>query len=356
MAKASLLMALVCALPLHAASKGKSNVPPQESWVMSLEGGRSLTWERSFSNQAEVKPVRGFWTKVIDFVAGAPDMHYLVNPYSIATDSHGRILISDPGAMGIHIFDFAQHKYKFVQHLSRDGMSKHDLRTPQCVAVDAADNIYVTDSEAGVIFIFGPSGKFLRTLGSLKGGEGFFKRPTGIAVDSAAQKIYVSDTLKDKVFVLDMQGTVLQTIGKTGEGEGEFNLPTELRLEGQKLMVVDAMNFRVQTFDLSGKFLYSFGKLGDGVGSFFRPKAMGIDSEGHIYVVDSMWGLVQVFDDKGQLLYHFGERGTHAGEFQLPNGLTIDHNDKVYVVDTFNRRVQVFQYKGVNQVARGGMQ
>jgi len=53
----------------------------------------------------------------------------------------------------------------------------------------------------------------------LKGGEGYFKRPTGIAaVDSAAQRIYVTDTLRDKIFVLDMQGHVLQSIGKHGAG------------------------------------------------------------------------------------------------------------------------------------------
>jgi DNA-binding beta-propeller fold protein YncE len=320
---------------------------------MSLDGGRTLTWERNFSTDTDVKPVRGFWTKVIDFVAGAPDMHYLVNPYSVTTDSHGRILITDPSAMGIHIFDFAEHKYKFIQHLSRDGMGKNDLRTPQCIAVDATDNIYVTDSEAGVIFVFQPNGKFVRTIGSLKGGEGYFKRPTGIAVDSAAQKIYVTDTLKDKVFVLGMDGTILQSIGKSGSADGEFNLPTELRITGNQLLVVDAMNFRIQRFDLSGKFLNSIGSLGDSPGSFFRPKALSIDSEGHIYVVDSLWGMVQVFDETGQLLYHFGERGTHAGEFQLPNGMTIDRNDKVYVVDTFNRRVQIFQYKGVHETAKG---
>jgi len=67
-----------------------------------------------------------------------------------------------------------------------------------CVALDAQDNIYVTDSESGKIFVFDADGKYRHALGSLKGGEGYFKRPTGIAVDSAAQRIYVTDTLRDK--------------------------------------------------------------------------------------------------------------------------------------------------------------
>jgi len=311
---------------------------------MSLDGGRSLSWERSFKSESEVKPNRGFWNKLVDVVAGAPDFRFLVRPYSITSDSHGRLIVTDPGASGFHIFDFVQRKYKFIERREK---TKDGMTTPQCVAVDSQDNIYVTDSDAGKIFVFEPSGKFVRAIGSLKGGEGYFKRPTGIAVDSTEQRIYVTDTLRDKVFVLDMQGNVLQTIGKRGGGDGEFNLPTELRLSGPDLLVVDAMNFRVQVFDRSGKFRYSIGKIGDTTGAMFRPKAVSVDSEGDVYIVDALWGVVQVFNREGQLLYYFGGKGTHAGEFQLPSGLFINHDDKVYVVDSFNRRIQVFQYVGV---------
>lgn len=320
---------------------------------MSLEGGRKLSWERSFSSESEVKPNRSFWNKVVDVIAGAPEYHYLVRPYSITVDSHGRIIVSDPGAEGVHIFDFNQHKYKFIQ---RAGTVKNPMKTPQCVAVDAQDNIYVTDSDMGVIFVFSPNGKFQRVIGALKGGEGYFKRPTGIAIDSAAQRIFVTDTLRDQIFVLDMQGTVLQTIGKEGGNAGDFNLPTELRLVGQDLLVVDAMNFRVQAFDRSGAFEFTFGKLGDSPGSMFRPKAVAADSEGNMYVVDALWGIIQVFNRQGQLLFYFGAQGTHAGEFRLPAGLFIDRDDHVFVADSFNRRIQIFQYVGAKSPARESAQ
>jgi DNA-binding beta-propeller fold protein YncE len=329
--------------PVGAWAKGKATVPP-EAWRMALDGGRSLTWERSFHSEREVRPNRGFWHKVLDVVAGEPEFKFLVRPYSVVTDSHGRIIVTDPGAAGVHIFDFAERKYKFIQRHGRTPM-----RAPQCVAVDAADNIYVTDSEAGDIFVFEPSGKFMRTIGALKGGEGYFKRPTGIAVDSSAQQIYVTDTLRDKFFILDMQGNILRTIGNTGVGEGEFNFPTELRLAGPDLLVVDAMNFRVQVLDRAGNFQYSIGKLGDSTGAMFRPKAVSVDSEGDVYIADALWGVVQVFNRQGQLLYYFGSRGTHAGEFQLPAGLFIDGDDRVFVVDSYNRRVQEFQYVGLKK-------
>jgi len=343
--------ALVClAQPAWAGKRTKTSVPQTQPPELLLEGGRKLTFERSFSLEREVKPKRSFWTRVVDVIAGEPDFHFLVNPYSITTDSRGRVIVTDPGADGIHIFDFAQKKYKF---LSRKDSGKNPMLSPQCVAVDAQDNIYVTDSVAGKIFVFDESGKFRRMIGALKGGEGLFKRPTGIAVDSAEQRIYITDTLRNQIFVMDMQGSVLAKIGKKGTGNAEFNYPTEVRLNGPEMFVVDAMNFRVQALDRSGAFHYSIGKLGDDSGSIFRPKGISFDSEGHLYVVDGLWGIVQVFDREGRLLYYFGRRGTGLGDFQLPTGVQIDSTDHVYVVDSFNHRVEVFHYYAAAKAPQG---
>ena len=342
------LLVLIAGMPASAAREPKVNASASEPGppVLELEGGRKLLYERSFGSEREVKPKRGFWNRLVDVVAGEPEFKNLVRPYSIAVDSHGRIIVTDPGASGVHVFDFAQQKYRFLE---RRDKNKDAMLGPQCVAVDAQDNIYVTDSETGKIFVFNSSGKYERVIGSIKGGEGYFKRPTGIAVDSATQRIYVTDTLRDQIFMLDLQGNILQTIGKKGDNDLEFNLPTELRLDGDNLIVVDAMNFRVQVLDRLGNFRYSIGKVGDSSGSVFRPKGIGVDSEGDLYIVDGLWGVVQVFNRQGDLLYYFGGRGTHAGEFQLPAGLFINREDRIFVVDSFNRRIQVFHYFGLKK-------
>src|ERR1035441_79629 len=241
-----------------AADKGRTNQPKPPD--LPLEGGRKLVFERSFSTEKETKGKPGFWTKVLDVVAGEPEYRQMVRPYSIAVDSRGRVIVTDPGVKGVHLFDFEQHKYKFIQRADKD---KDPMLAPQCVAVDDQDNFYVTDSESGKIFVFDGEGKFRRVLGSLKGGEGYFKRPTGIAVDSAGQRIYVTDTLRDKIYVLDMQGQVMQTIGKHGSSNGEFYFPTELRLDDRDLLVVDAMNFRVQRLSRGGGWEQPLGQVVD---------------------------------------------------------------------------------------------
>jgi DNA-binding beta-propeller fold protein YncE len=335
---------LVLLLASAGISKNREVKPEYRPPDLVLEGGRKLAYESSFSSERQVRGKPSFLAKLVNLAAGEPDYKQLVRPYSIAVDSRGRQIVTDPGAGGVHIFDFARQKYKFVERREK---KKDAMLQPQCVAVDAQDNIYVTDSLAGKVFVFDTDGKFQRTLGSMKGGEGFYKRPTGIAVDSTARKIYITDTLRDRIFITDMNGQVIKSFGQRGTNNGEFNFPTEVLLRGQEVVVVDAMNFRVQFFDSDGNFRGAIGQSGDSSGDMFRPKGLAVDSEGHYYVADGLWGVVQVFDREGRLLYYFGQRGTRAGDFQLPAGLFIDHNDRVFVVDSHNRRIQVFRYFGV---------
>lgn len=347
--RSSALIALLTLLLLPAwASKHKKDAA--EPWPdLLLDGGRKLSYESTYSSQRDIRGKTGLWTKLTEAVIGEPDYKQMARPYGIAVDSRGRLIVTDPGANGVHIFDPAQHKYRFIE---RQDKIKESMFQPQCVAVDAKDNIYVTDSEAGKVFVFEPSGKLRRVLGTLKGGEGFFKRPTGIAIDPETQNIYISDTLRDRIFVLDQDGQVLRTIGKHGVAQGEFRLPTHLLFQNGTLVVVDALNFRVQFLDRDGTFRGMIGATGDPNNGIYRPKGIAIDSEGHIYLAESEWGSVQVFDREGNLLYTFGN-GTGFGQFHLPAGLFIDRGDRVFVVDSYNHRVQVFQYRALTSVAGG---
>ena len=174
-------------------------------------------------------------------------------------------------------------------------------------------------------------------------------------MDSAAQRIYVTDTLRNKVYILDMQGSVLQTIGERGKAEGEFNYPTELRLDGPNLIVVDAMNFRVQVFDRSGTFQYAIGKIGDSTGAMFRPKAVGIDSEGDLYVVDGLVGSGAGLQPPGAtaVLLRF-DRARRRESSSCRQGCSSTMTTGFSWWTRYNRRVQVFHYFGLKQPAKEG--
>ena len=158
------LVALL-AVPLFAFAASKTKTPVATGPLgLEMDGGRRLLFERSFSSERETRTKRGFFTRLIDIVAGEPDFHRLVRPYGVVEDSQGRLIVTDPGAFGIHVFDFAHSKYKFLSRRE----AKEPLTSPQCVAVDRNDNIYATDSQEGKIFVFSTAGKFLRTIGSLR--------------------------------------------------------------------------------------------------------------------------------------------------------------------------------------------
>ena len=71
-------LALTLAVPAGAAKRTKETVAPLSAPDLLMDGGRKLSFERSFSLEREVKPKRSFWTRVVDTIAGLPDFHYLV--------------------------------------------------------------------------------------------------------------------------------------------------------------------------------------------------------------------------------------------------------------------------------------
>jgi DNA-binding beta-propeller fold protein YncE len=304
----------------------------------------TVEYLRTIPSVREFTKPRGFFTKLVQFVAGAPDdKPEVVRPYATTHDSLGRLLVADPGIRGVHIYDFEKQKYQFLK-----GPRGNAFGSPIDVACDSADNIYVTDSMRARIYVFDSKGKFLRYIGGTNQ-EPRMQRPTGMVLDRKAQRIYVTDTLRHQVLVIGLNGSLIRAIGKRGKGPGEFNFPTALTLSSGNLYVVDAMNFRIQALTPEGQFIRGFGKLGNQSGTLNRPKGIAADTDGNLYVVDALFETVQVFDPEGRLLYYFGATGNKPGQFQLPTGISIDDRNIIYVADSYNQRVQVFRYRRIDQ-------
>ena len=296
--------------------------PPQKTRIKYLY---------QFSKPVDLEIHESFFSRLWGWISGRSFNAGMVRPYSIATKDQ-LVAVTDPGKKTVHLFNMNSSEY---QQISQAGETY--FSSPVGVAI--GDNqIYISDSKLGKIFILTKEGEFVRSIDGLK-------RPTGLYFDNKNNQLYVSDTLSHQIAVYNAEGHEQFSFGQRNKKEGDFNFPSHITLNNDMLYVNDTMNFRVQMFGQNGKYISGFGKHGDASGYFAQSKGIGVDSKGHIYVVDAIFHRVQIFDQKGQYLMDLGSQGSGAGEFWLPSGLFINQ-DKIYVADSYNRRVQVFQYVG----------
>ena len=320
------------------ASEKRGTVPVALEWPSS-GGLYQVEYVQSISKPSDLSIRRGFFSRLGDMILGSSGKpKALFRPFTIATDGQGRLLVVDTSTRAVHLLDPARNKHEVLL-----GPARQRFRSPIGVDADASGNIYVSDSFLGKIFVFDKNGRFRYFLGDIRG-EGFFKRPTGLAVERAANRLYLTDTLRHKVYVLDPQGKIEREWGKRGSGPGEFNFPTAVAVAAGRVFVLDAMNFRVQVFTPTGDYLASFGSPANEPGGFFRPKGLAIDAQNElVFVVDAMFEVVQAFTFDGRLVMAFGHPGSGPGEFRLPAGIWIQPDGSILVADSYNRRIQIFR-------------
>jgi DNA-binding beta-propeller fold protein YncE len=300
-------------------------------WPQPPDNPRIKYIESFSSSEAFKQKSGGFFSRIASFLFGENDKHnWLVQPVGVAVAADGRVYVTDPGAHGVHVFDFTKKEYEF---LSQNNLGRY--HSPVGVVVARDGNIYISDSERGDIMVLNDDNdpKFII--------KDSLVRPTGICI--FREKLYVADPGKQAILMFDLAGKFLGEFGRRGLGDGEFNFPISL-VADKSLYVVDALNYRIQEFDLSGNFVSKFGKQGNTGGSLASPKSVALDSDGNIYVTDALMDNFQIFDKEGQLLLVVGQRGEGNGRFMSPNGITIDSHDKIYIVDMLNKRIQIFKY------------
>jgi DNA-binding beta-propeller fold protein YncE len=260
---------------------------------------------------------------------------FLKRPHGVFVDDDEVLYVTDLGrAVVVDLKTSASYLITMMGDLP--------LAVPIGITASPDGRVFLADSDLGLVGIYTRGGrKFLRLL------EGWFERPTGLALSTATGRLYVSDSGAHTVYVYDLDGKRLGSIGRRGEGPGEFNYPTHVAVDREGLLyVADTLNFRVQIFSPEGVFLSSFGRAGDSYMEFDKIKGIAVDSEGHIYVTDAVQDMVKIFDREGRILLFFGKKGFFYGQFYLPAGIHIDSRDRIFVADALNRRVQAFQFLG----------
>jgi DNA-binding beta-propeller fold protein YncE len=267
------------------------------------------------------------------------------SPFDVYSNGRGKIYVSEPSQGFVHVVDHQRGKLDRL----KAGLPGRDLelKSPTGISGTADGTIYVVDSHAGAILIFGSDGR-QQEQWDLDG----IDRPVNLTIDEKRERVFVVAPDQHKVFVLSQKdGSILWSFGGRGIAPGEFNFPLDLDLDQDgNLYVLDAMNARVQVFSPEGDFLRMFGERGTALGSFQIPKGIAVSRSGHVYVTDSMSHRFVVFDRDGTYLLTIGGKFVvNSGEiapggFYLPGGIDIDDSEGIWVIDALNRIVHQFQY------------
>ena len=163
----------------------------------------------------------------------------------------------------------------------------------------------------------------------------------GMAVDAAGNQ-YVADSNNNRIQVFDASGNLLRKWGAAGSGDGQFDLPIDIAVgPGGTVYVLDRLNHRVQKFDTAGNFLGKWGSAGSGDTEFDLPGGIVAGPLGDILVAEQA-GRIKQFDGNGGFLTAWGTYGTSNGQFDAPVGMAFDGSNNLYIADVNNNRIQKF--------------
>src|SRR5262252_2170381 len=97
------------------------------------------------------------------------------------------------------------------------GSGNGQFENPNCVATDAAGNVYVSDGANKRIQKFTSTGAYLTQWGTYGSGNGQFSTPTGVATD-AVGNVYVGDWGNNRIQKFTSTGTYITQWGTYGSG------------------------------------------------------------------------------------------------------------------------------------------
>lgn len=220
---------------------------------------------------------------------------------------------------------------------------RSNFTRPYAMAVDANDDLWVTDREAHNVQKFSRDGKKLHQFGQRGPNGGQFSHPRGIAIHPTNGNIYISDMKNNRIQVFSPDATYLKQFGCPGKNTAQFNLPAGLCFNREEQLVVcDDHNCRLQVFDAEGNFLHTLGVAAGDKGLLCSPIGVACDPHGRYVVTEFGSHCVSFLSPEGEILNCVRTVGSGYGQFVHPRGVTVDNQGYVYIADNENMRIVRF--------------
>jgi len=247
--------------------------------------------------------------------AGIRGLAVFAFPHQIAMDTAGNVYVADEdyhridkitpdGQVSILAGD------PDGAYGARDGVgTAAQFHNPQGVAVDKFGNVFVADTYNSVIRKIDPNGVVTTYAGQLNGLGGFrdgpaasakFLTPVSVAVD-ASNNVYVTDPGNQRIRKINAAGIVSSLSGTGAEGfadgdgaTAKFDNPDGLAVDAAgNLFVADRYNQRIRKITpsgvvstLAGNSTPGFADAAGAAAMFNYPTGVTVDARGVIYVAD----------------------------------------------------------------------
>lgn len=189
----------------------------------------------------------------------------LRQPDAVAVGPHGNIYVVDRATSAVEKFTpTGQHINTWRLTAASGAPGASPTANAQGVAVDADGSLYVavTRGTTGSIVKLSQSGRFVAEWskeGRARGEFGGMDGPGGVAVD-AAGNVYVTDTGNRRVQKLSPQGEPLAAWGTEGYCVGQFSIPWGIAVDrAGNSYVTDLDQQTVQKFSPTGQARASWG-------------------------------------------------------------------------------------------------
>ena len=256
------------------------------------------------------------------------------------------------------------------------------LFSPRGVAVDAAGNLYIADSDNNRIRRVDVSGTITTVAGTGTGGyngdggpavSAQLFSPRGVAVDDAGN-LYIADSDNNRIRRVDPSGTIttIAGSGQTGRYAGGYSgdggLAVSARLNRPRgiavdsagnLFIADYANHCIRRVGVSGTITTVAGTgasgsySGDGglaiAAQLYEPSSVAVDSAGNLFIADSGNKRIRRVDRSGTIttiagtgVWSYGGDGGPAVQARLspPYGVAVDGAGNLYIADSNNDRIR----------------
>ena len=316
----------------------------------------------------------------------------LHSPEGVALEAAGNLYIADRFNHRIRKVDAATGNILTIAGMGNAGFGGDGdtataamLDHPEGLALDAANNLYVADSgNHRIRKVDASTGNISTIAGTGKrgfGGNGgparsaLLNSPEGVALD-AAGNLYLSDTGNHCIRKVDVSTGNILTVAGTGEcgfgGDGGpaasamLNEPNGIALDGAgNLYIADSGNTRIRKMDASTGNISTVAGIGmpgfagdDGpaiAAMLNDPKGVALDDAGNLYIadaghdkpyvslgnhrirkVDASTGTISTVAGVG-----LGDGGPATSlPFVSPTDVAVDDAGNLYVADQFNQRIR----------------